>query len=205
MIFPVKRNWKLTAPWEEKRPLNAPEKTHVHGAIDIGVPVGTNIIAPEDGWVWYHFQIRKQDKGYQNLQWIEDGVPYAFRNYFYDVFGGLICMEGDVTALTHVFAHIYINQLFNKPWICKEDYVFDEVETDNIFSFNFHTKSHLRKVLAGDKIGESGNAGFSMGPHIHYEIHNGREWTKHENRPDPADLYPEVKEHESEYYWHNAG
>jgi len=191
MQYPVSLQWPITAPYNEQRPLNATEKSHIHGAIDIGCPIGTDIWAPEKGQVYYQFLIRK-GSGYQNLYW-EDGNLYAFRNYFYDTFGGLIIVEGEETGLTHVFAHIYVNQLFNKPWALRRNYDFKEVEKDDILAFNFLSKEHKVSVENGEKIGESGNAGFSTGAHIHYEIHRGRSWEKHEERVDPEKLHAELR------------
>ena len=46
---------------------------------------------------------------------------------------------------------------------------------------------HTEKIIVkeGDSIGFVGNAGYSTGPHIHWEIHHGYKWQKHNDRLNP--------------------
>lgn len=181
MIFPVQKSYKITAPFNEMRPIENPTK-HIHGAIDIAVPIGTKIQAPEDGLIYYHFNYSKNNKA-RNIYWY-DKTWYAFSNYFYSIFGGLIILEG-ISGYTHVFAHIEgktINDMLNNERRQRKYY-----EDANGFAFINLEDPNL--VIAMDVIGFSGNAGKSTGPHIHYEIHEHRKWIPHKDRPNPEKIY----------------
>jgi murein DD-endopeptidase MepM/ murein hydrolase activator NlpD len=180
MTFPVQRKHTISSGFTEPRPLSNPGK-HIHGAIDIKVPKGTAIYAPEPGLVFYHFNYRCS-KGTRNIYW-SDKTWYAFSNYFYDVFGGLIIVEGK--QLTHVFAHIEtetLNKQMNGKIICREWHI----DNDKIAILHLDDGHPVRE---GDIVGHSGNAGFSTGPHIHYEIHRHRNWDRWERRVNPETLY----------------
>lgn len=173
MTFPVKDAYKITDGFNEKR------GDHIHGAIDIAVPVHTPIFAPESGSVFYHYQYGLADTVH-NLFWPGPKTWYQFSNYFNATFGCLIFLHG-VSGKTHVFAHIEpetIFELFNyhKPNVY---YQKDDVA---IFIANLTERV---KVGEGDLIGFSGNHGFSTGPHIHYEMHYNYSWVEHSERPNP--------------------
>ena len=56
-------NGKITALFDQQRPLNGPF-THVHGAIDIAAKRGTPIVAPEDGVLFGYIAHRSKDGEY---------------------------------------------------------------------------------------------------------------------------------------------
>lgn len=180
MIFPVK-GYRITSRFDELRPLSKPpeERDHVHGALDLAVPVGSDIVAPEAGNVFWHYQVRK-DSGTHNVWW-EDGQWYAFSNYFSDVWGGLVVLEGK--AWTHVFAHIDL--IYIEEFLRKAQIDLDEDSTGLLVS----NKEHMVSIDCGDIIGRSGNSGFSTGPHVHYEIHKKRNWLSHSQRPNPEKIF----------------
>lgn len=182
MTFPVESKHRISAGFFDPRPLSDPGK-HIHGAIDIACPVGTKIIAPVSGLAYYHWSMRCQG-GTRNIYW-PDGTWYAFSNYFYDVWGGLIILEGG--GLTHVFAHIDLtamNAIMNLHNINREFFL----DGDKVAIINMLDGF---PAAEGDVIGRSGNAGYSTGPHIHYEIHRRRRWDKWETRINPETLYKE--------------
>jgi hypothetical protein len=184
MLFPVKREWTLTADYTDPRPYGYKQPTHVHGAWDIAVPEKTPIWSPEAGRILFYLCEREDKAVTHDLFW-EDGKWFAFSNYFFDVFGALIVLEG-YSGLTHVFAHI------NRKWILNSfpersiQYHYDEVRGIR----TWWNMEHLKYTTDGAFLGCSGNDGFSTGPHIHYEIHHERAWLPHARRPDPKDIYP---------------
>lgn len=191
MKLPVSFIPRISSTFGEMRPLNAEHKTHPHGAIDLAVPRNTVIYAPEKGRLFYHVAMRSE-RMIQNLYW-GTGRWYAFSNYYYDVWGGLVVLEGEETGYTHVFAHCEADYLFNNGKVKKDLFTLSE-EGDGKFSISLISKESPILVNIGDEIGRSGNAGFSTGPHIHYEIHRGRAWEPHGDRVNPASLYVELKE-----------
>ena len=182
MMFPVRRQYKISAGFTEPRPLHK-KPMHIHGAVDLAVPEKTAIYAPEPGLVYYHYNFRCA-KVTRNIYW-SDGTWYAFSNYFYDVFGGLVILEGK--QLTHVFAHIdygTLNKMMNQHITTREWHV----DGDTIAILNLDDP---QPAMERDVIGYSGNAGFSTGPHIHWEIHRKRKWDKWERRINPKTLFKE--------------
>lgn len=180
MIYPV--NGKISALWKEPRPLSAPqgERDHPHGAIDISARVNRSIIAPEDGELIYYCAVRSD----KTQKWDEvkmDGKPFPFQNYFYDLYGTVLFLKG-VSGLWHVMCHSYWNQIFNRIPV---QFTYQEQKEDDRFPiFAYHNIDNPVSAKAGQQIGAVGNAGYSTGSHVHYEIHEGV-WQKHEDRPDP--------------------
>ncbi len=184
----------VSTPFDEMRPLSNPH--HVHGAIDIAAPVGTQIVAPEDGILSAYVAIRNED----GIYWPGTQGPqihrfhslfktplFPWRNYFYDMYGGILILE--CNDRVHVFAHCYMNQLrknphFNSPLV---NWVYTEEREDKRWPIHcYHTLDTPVGVKEGDVIGEVGNAGFSTGAHVHWEIHPGTwKWAKWEERINP--------------------
>ena len=185
MTFPVESPWRVSAGFDELRPLANPRRPH--GAVDLAVPVGTPIRAPESGICYWHLQIRNGEGGH-DLYW-PDGVWYAFSNYMHDVFGGLLILEGGSSKLTHVFAHVSGETIIRMLNERAERVSYSE---DRI-SYLFSNLDHGAATEEGEVIGYSGNAGLSTGPHVHYEIHNRRHYTAHEDRQRPEELWEELK------------
>jgi len=184
MTYPLSSK-RITAPWNEPRPLGVadPARAHVHGAIDIGCPVGEEIRSPEMGIVYWQCQPRKRTDTH-NVYWDDDSW-YAFSNYFHETYGGLVIVEGKESGLTHVFAHIEAPTVFRM--LNQHTSHIDCLEDD--VSYLICNMSQGRAIEEGEIIGYSGNAGKSTGPHVHYEIHRRRSWLPHGERPDPAKLW----------------
>lgn len=185
MIYPV--NGRITARFDQPRPLTASIKTHVHGAVDIAAAVGTDIVAPENGDLYYFKAVRSAATvRWNEVEW--NGARFPFQNYFYDLYGAVILLIGK-SGLWHVITHSYWNQLYNNGIVDKKDYTYQEQRADARFPiFCYHTLGKPLKVLRGAVIGAVGNAGYSTGAHAHIEIHDG-EFQKHKDRPNPEEVY----------------
>ena len=189
MYFPVEG--RITAGFNDLRPLSAvPEKrNHVHGAVDIAAPVNTPIFAPEDG-VLYVANIVRNDvnRFWDEMKWM-DNESFPFQNYFDDIYGSLILLIGSETGYFHLFCHSWWNQIYNKHVIDRYLIVYQEEKKESRFPIrSYHNLDLPTNVKKEDCIGYVGNAGFSTGPHVHYEIHNNK-FQKYEDRIDPAELY----------------
>ena len=185
-MFPVQRTWKLAADFAEPRPLEGP-KTHVHGAWDIAVPVNTPIYAEVSGKLYKVYHRRRDGKVFHDLFWL-DKTWFAFSHYYWEVWGCLIILEGD-DGKTYVHAHCPREQtmnFFRTDAPCTYQ-TFDKTDAAEAF----HNLDYPVHVSEGDLLGTSGNDGYSTGPHIHLEIHKGRNYTPHADRPDPAVLWPD--------------
>jgi len=177
--WPFPGHTTITTPWDDPRPLSNPG-AHVHGAIDVDTPIGSLIVAPEDGTLFLYYAIRHQD----GQNWPNDGSNgFPWKNYFYDMYGVILVLKGD-SGDTHVFAHSYINQIHNKS---RHDWVALEEKVAKRFPLLAMLAGGIR-VRRGEKIGETGNAGYSTGPHCHYEIHQGFAWQKWGDRLDPEKM-----------------
>lgn len=181
---------RITAGFDQPRPLSVPpdQRDHKHGAIDLAAPVGTSIIAPEDGALFYFCAIRSGSaRSFSEIDL--SGVPFDFagHGYFYDVYGALSILLGR-SGMTHIMAHSYLNQLFNDapvrvPWEYKESPVDERWPVCSFYSLS------ARAVREGTKIAEVGNAGYSTGAHCHYEVHHGSVWERHADRVRPITLF----------------
>ncbi|MCA1807169.1 MAG: M23 family metallopeptidase [Actinobacteria bacterium] len=211
------------------RPEN--QRTHNHAAWDVAVGStakdteaearvggGIGIYAPERGKL-IHFACTRRNKGqmgevYPKLP--KEDFDIKGHHFFYDIYGGMAILIGD-SGLIHVFTHSWMNQLFNMvgPYLeakSKDKKGIDRYRTTEgsggdprfptmVYS-NFHAPFN---VEAGELIGLIGNAGWSTGKHIHYEIHRDHKWITYLERTNPADLFPDVwKSHRDDHRrWYN--
>jgi hypothetical protein len=184
-MFPIQDDpyWK-SSPFDEMRPLSLPaeKRNHIHGAVDIATVNGSAIYAEEDGYSYAIIILREKKRG-NNLFWIDEKW-FAFSNYFYDVFGGCVILEG-YSGLTYLHAHVYADTILNK-------YPFEvhEKHDEDGWVFSMYSFNDTVGVKEGDIIGYVGNAGQSTGPHLHLEIHDKRNWLRWEKRPNPEGLWP---------------
>ena len=183
----------ITADFNQPRPLSNPGD-HIHGAIDIQGNVNDIIKAPEDGKAFCYVGIRPKTGKYWPEMIQLHGLNFPYLNYFYDLYGGIIVLQVfDSTERniirTHVITHTYGNQIFNKSVFRKyssyTNYWYEE-KKDCRFPIIAHCTSIIN-VVKGANIGLVGNAGYSTGSHIHWEIHHGYKWERYEDRINPED------------------
>lgn len=179
MIWPFPGNTLITTPWDDPRPVGNPGK-HVHGGIDIGCRTGSRIVAPEDGGLCLYYARRMQDGQYWPAGTLDD---FPFRNYFYDMFGGVAVLRGS-SGKTHVFTHLYAKQMNNNA---RHDWAVIEEPGKKRFPLLAHMAGEIR-IRKGEFICYTGDSGFSSGPHCHYEIHDGFKWQDWGERPDPEKI-----------------
>ena len=203
LIWPVNGKWKITTDFNEMRPLSLPpeKRWHKHGAIDIGAKIGTPLVAPEEGMLFFYKALRPNNTilwpdGEEPVLLMKEAGSFPFANYFYDLYGSVIMLVGDERI--HLFCHSYWNQLFIKY---REEY---EKYYGHKINWGYHEQAENHRFVieatyterpllaqAGDLIGYVGNAGFSTGPHVHWEIHPSYKNYDYDKRIDPADLFPE--------------
>lgn len=189
-VWPVQGARRISAGFDQPRPLSRPpeQRTHIHGAIDIPAATGTMIVAPESGDLYGFFAIRGGDVARS----IEEAfgrvhlIPFDLRNhyYWYDIYGGVLLLKAH--GRTHILTHSYCAQLMRRKPLC--DYAWQPAESaadERWPVIGFHTFLTPVEVGAGELIGHVGNAGFSTGPHIHWEIHNGEVWNEWADRINP--------------------
>ena len=176
--------------WGTERPLDAAVKTHVHGALDIVAPIGTPIVAPEDGFL-YAFALTLPEGRPRRFERVLPAWDLPFKGHSYDLYGGILALRCS-TARTHLFAHLHMNQLIKHCGMFRDAWTYVEEEAEVRWpSFLWHTFGNGRFVKEGEQIGVVGNAGYSKGPHLHWEIHNGWTDTPFGQRPDPEKLLKE--------------
>lgn len=201
MTWPVPGG-RVTVGFDQPRPLSVPveQRTHPHGAIDIAHSVGADIVAPEDGMLhyWLAFrpdtarQMTELDFVFRENNRIKFPFQVGHHNYFYDIYGGCIFLLG-ASGITHVFCHSFGNQLYNKGNTLMWRYAESKVSERFPCTVWYTTNGSSQHVREGALIGHVGNAGYSTGPHVHYEMHRGRHWNAHDLRPRPASYYTEVE------------
>ncbi len=158
---------------------------HNHGAVDLGAVVSTPIEAPEAGEVFVWCAFRAEPGAYWPHVPHVNGVLNTFRNYFYDTFGGVIILHAH--KRTHIITHSYTNQLFNKGLFTFGGTV--EEAADKRFTIHGIYSKRV-DVKRGALIGYVGNAGYSTGAHVHWEIHHGRAWERWGDRVNPERWAP---------------
>jgi hypothetical protein len=175
----------ISAPFDQPRPLGSDSPTHVHGGIDIPSPVGTQILAPEAGTARAWIATRYRDNQYWPEPVQMDDGDFPFANYFLDMYGGIIVLRSADRWRTHIIAHCFGNQIFNRRPMGYTETHWAEESTVTRWPIHAIYTDEVQ-YNEGELLGYVGNAGYSTGPHIHWEIHHGYRWNSHEKRIDPA-------------------
>ncbi len=184
MILPIP-NGRITAPFAQPRPLGGPT-THIHGAIDIAASLGSapnpTAVAPVSGIARFHQFLRPSiDVRWPNSE-KEDIPALLVQNYFYDLYGGVITIRADDDTL-HILTHFYASSLWARSI---PGYI------ESRFPGRFPCIAIVGtpfRVSEGQSLVPVGNAGFSTGHHIHWEIHPGqRQIYDYADRLDPEKL-----------------
>lgn len=196
MTWPVPESKRISAGFNQMRPLSRPEneRTHVHGAVDIPAPAGYEIVAPERGRVVCLSLMRiSREIGANRIPPLNMDFNIRDHYYFYDIYGGVVILLAD-SGRTHVMTHSWRNQMFN---------LFARPQGGNVRTVESGDHSRFPAICGEisspimvhecETIGYVGNAGFSTGPHVHYEIHPGRVWKEHNKRINPEEVFDEAQ------------
>ena len=216
-------DFAITVEFNQLRPLSRDKKDRdrPHAAWDIApqgspsdeksrekVGGGRGIYAPEPGELAFFFAFRDRPGRGMPGEHPKDLFDIKRHFYFYDAYGGVIILKGE-SGYTHVMTHSWYGSIMNyvvpylegrpnskrTPNRFKVAQVNRSGDDGKRFPFLFHENlKRPYEVEEGELIGTIGNAGFSTGAHIHYEIHEGDQWVEYTERCDPKDFYPEVWE-----------
>jgi hypothetical protein len=176
MNIPVKGG-KITADFRDPRPLSNPGQ-HVHGALDIAGGDGI-VRSPCEGVARAYVFIRSKDSS-----WAKQDKPQIeaiqLRDYWYDIYGGLIVIMEAKTGRMHVMTHFWSKALQERFG------QFEVIESSANGRWpSFALVGEEFKVAEGQALAPIGNAGFSTGPHLHWEVHPAGIVERHADRIDP--------------------
>lgn len=178
MILPIKGG-RITGHFNDP---SKSDPNRIHGALDVAPDNLRDIVAPVNGVVMGWIAHRQEPGTYwPELPHFYD-LDFPFANYFYDMFGGVIILQRN-NGETHIITHSYGRQLTERP---APFYNWRWIEEEKVTRWPiFGLYSSRTVVEKGEVIGRVGNAGFSTGAHVHWEVHPTSDWHSHVNRIDP--------------------
>jgi len=179
MEFPVKGG-RITASFTQPRPLDNPGQ-HIHGAIDIAGGDGL-VRAPNNGILVAYVIIRTPHGAWLKNE--KDEIKsISVRDYWADIFGGIISIE-EPNGLFHIMAHFFAKALHAQYPL---NHYLETARIGRWPEFIWH--SEPVEVHCGQRLLPIGNAGFSTGPHVHWEIHHSKNLDSYADRIDPASYF----------------
>lgn len=154
------------------------------------LPIGTSIIAPEDGK--YHYQLLLRRDYACDLS-RPDSTWWPYSRYYADVYGAVLVFFG--REYTHVFAHLQVEYVVIRWRGAGMRFLQDKirVHADGKIDYTKYVTPRINwtpfRAVEGDEIGETGDDGYSTMEHLHYQcMAPGAQIHTH---VDPATVYPE--------------
>jgi len=154
------------------------------------LPIGTTILAPEDGT--YHYQLLLRRDYACDLS-RPDGTWWPYSRYYADVYGAVLILFGEL--YTHVFAHLPVEYVFERWERGRKEFNQPKIRVHKGGEIDYTQYITPRinwspfRAREGRVIGETGDDGYSTMEHLHYQcMEPGSQ--KHDH-VDPADVFPE--------------
>jgi hypothetical protein len=173
------RGGVITTPFNERRPLSVPlaQRTHIHGALDLAGGDGI-IRAPAEGIAQGAAIFRTPSGAWGAAGQAEKSeiLEFPWRDYFYDVFGGIVVLY-EPSGRMHLLCHIWASQILNHQphpaqFPFRYAYYIEERESTRWPCHMMLTEEV--EVREGQPLARVGNAGYSTGPQLHWEINHTR-------------------------------
>jgi hypothetical protein len=115
-------------------------------------------------------------------------LEFPWREYWYDIYGGFIVLyepKGRMHLLCHIWASQILNHQMPSQFPFRFAYYIEERESTRWPCHMMLTEEV--EVREGQPLARVGNAGFSTGPHLHWEIHHGRRIDDYPARINPME------------------
>lgn len=176
------RGGVITTPFAEPRPLSVPpaRRDHVHGALDLAEGDGI-IRAPAAGSAQGVVIFRGVDPvkgigawGAKGLAEKSEILEFPWREYWYDVYGAFVVLY-EPSGRMHLLCHVWPNRLLNpQPGPARYPFRFAYyIEEAEVTRWPCHIlMTEAMEVKVGQPLAPVGNAGYSTGRHVHWEIHH---------------------------------